>query len=77
LKAQSFSKDIIDEIPFKLNDIKKYIDFRESMPQLGINIILLFIFGFNFSKDEYNDKMIDKLDLLKDIQFLPVIEYDE
>ena len=60
-----------------MNDIKKYIDFRESIPQISHNIILLFLFGYHFSQEENNNKIIEELNLIKDIQFLPAIDYDE
>ena len=39
-----------NESPFTLNDIKKYIDFRESAAQIDKNIIMLFIFSYLFSQ---------------------------
>ena len=36
LEAKLFSLEITNESPFTLNDIKKYIDFRESVPQITV-----------------------------------------
>jgi len=38
---------------------------------------MFFIFAYHFSQEENINKIIDKLNLLKNIQFLPVIDYDE
>ena len=77
LKAKVFSMEASNEAPFTLNDIKKYIDFRESIPQINHLLIQLFIFVYHFSHEEYINKITEKLDVLKDIQFVPVIDYDE
>ena len=77
LKAKLFSMETSNEIPFTLNDIKKYIIFRENIPQINHLLIMLFIFAYHFSQEENINKIIDKLNLLKNIQFLPVIDYDE
>jgi len=66
-----------NEPPFTLNDIKKYIDFRESVPQINPLLIQLFIFVYHFSQEENIKKITDKLNLLKNIEFLPEIDYDE
>jgi type IV secretory pathway ATPase VirB11/archaellum biosynthesis ATPase len=76
LEAKLFSNDIIKESPFTLNDIKKYIDFRKSVPQINNLLIQLFIFVYHFSQEEYINKIAEKLDLMKNIEFLPIIDYD-
>ena len=43
-EAKLFSLDTTNESPFTLNDIRKYIDFRESVPQVNSSLIQLFIF---------------------------------
>ena len=51
--AKLFSNETTNESPFTLNDIKKYIDFRESVPQINKLLIQLFIFVYHFSQEEY------------------------
>ena len=75
--AKLFSLDATNESPFTLNDIRKYIDLRESVPQVNSPIIQLFIFVYHFTQEEYIKKISEKLDLLKNIEFLPIIDYDE
>ena len=67
LIAKLFSMDTSNEIPFTLNDIKKYIDFRESIPQINHLLIMLFIFAYHFSQEENINTIIEKLNLLKNI----------
>lgn len=74
--ALKFScEEASNESPFTLNDIKKYIDFRESAPQIDKNLIMLFIFAYHFSQSENIKKIIDKLELQKNSKFIPVIDY--
>ena len=75
--AKLFSMEASNEAPFTLNDIKKYIDFRESVPQINHLLIQLFIFVYHFSQEEYINKISETLNLLKNIEFLPIIDYDE
>ena len=75
--AKLFSLETTNESPFTLNDIRKYIDFRESVPQVNSSLIQLFIFVYHFTQEENIKKITDKLDLLKNIEFLPIIDYDE
>ena len=77
LDAILFSLETTNESPFTLNDIKKYIDFRESVPQINNLLIQLFIFVYHFSQEENIEKMTEKLGLLRNIEFLPTIDYDE
>ena len=77
VEAKLFSMDASNEAPFTLNDIKKYIDFRESVPQINHLLIQLFIFVYHFSQEDYINKITEKLGLLKNIEFLPIIDYDE
>jgi len=77
LDAILFSLETTNESPFSLNDIKKYIDFRESVPQINYLLIQLFIFAYHFSQEENINKISEKLDLLRNIEFLPTIDYDE
>ena len=76
-EAKLFSNETTNESPFTLNDIKKYIDFRESVPQINSLLIQLFIFVYHFSQEEYINKISEKLNLVKNIEFLPIIDYDE
>ena len=74
--ALKFSfEEASNESPFTLNDIKKYIDFRESASQIDKNLIMLFIFAYHFSQSENIKKIIDKLELQKNSKFIPVIDY--
>jgi len=77
LEAILFSLETTNESPFTLNDIKKYIDFRESFPQINNLLIQLFIFVYHFSQEENINKISEKLDLLRKIEFLPTRDYDE
>ena len=63
-------------ITFYLNDIKKYISFRESIPEINNNTIQLFIFSYHFSQKENIRKINDKLNLIN-IGFVPSIDYDQ
>ena len=73
--AKQFSLSASDESPFTLNDIKKYINFRESIPQINSITIQLFIFSYHFSQKENIDQINKKLNLI-DIGFVPSIDYD-
>ena len=77
LYAIKFSLETTNELPFTLNDIKNYIDFRECVPQIKISLIQLFIFVYHFSQEENINKISERLDLLRNIDFLPTIDYDE
>ena len=77
LEAIIFSLETTNESPFTLNDIKKYIEFRESVPQINNLLIQLFIFVYHFSQEENINKITERLNLLKNIEFLPTIDYDE
>jgi len=59
-----------------MNDIKKYIDFRESVQQINNLLIQLFIFIYHFSQEENINKISENFDLLKNIEFF-TIEYVE
>jgi midasin (ATPase involved in ribosome maturation) len=69
--------DTPNEASFTLNDIKKYLDFRESVPQINYLLIQLFIFVYHFSKEENIQKIVKELNLLKKFEFEPEIDYDE
>ena len=75
--AKLFSLDTTNESPFTINDIRNYIDLRESVPQVNSSLIQLFIFVYHFTQEEYIKKISDKLNLLKNIEFVPIIDYDE
>ena len=77
LYAIKFSLETTNELPFTLNDIKNYIDFRKSVPQIKISLIQLFIFVYHFSQEENMNKISERLDLLRNIDFLPTIDYDD
>jgi len=57
--------------------ILKNIDFRESIPQINNLLIQLFIFIYHFSQVENINKISEKLGLLKNIEFLLSIKYEE
>ena len=73
LNDKEFCLEASDESPFTLNDIKKYINFRESIPEINNNTIQLFIFSYNFSQKENIRKINDKLNLIN-IGFVPSID---
>ena len=75
-EAKLFSNETTNESPFTLNDIKKYIDFRESVPQINSLLIQLFIFVYHFSQEEYINKISKKLGFAENLEFLPIIDYD-
>ena len=88
LEAEDFTKKFLDlqlfiinettnESKFSLNDIKNYIDLRESVPKINYLLIQFFIFVYHFSKEENINKITEKLYLMKNIEFSPVIDYDE
>ena len=77
LFVKNFSIRVSNESPVTLNDIKNYIDFRQAIPHINYLVIQLFIFAYHFSQEEYINKITEELNLLKDIEFLPVIDYDE
>ena len=77
MEAKLFSNETSNESPFTLNDIKKYIDFRESVPQINSSLIQLFIFVYHFSQEENINKITEKLNFVKNMEFLPIIDYDE
>ena len=45
--------------------------------QINHLLIQLFIFVYHFSQEEYINKITEKLSLSKNIEFLPIIDYDE
>ena len=77
LEAKLFSLETTNESPFTLNDIKKYIDLRESVPQVNSLLIQLFLFVYHFNQEENIKKISEKLNLLRNIEFIPIIDYDE
>jgi len=77
LDAIKLSLEAPNESPFTLNDIKNYIDFRKSAPQINISLIQLFIFVYHFSQEENINKISEKLGLSRNIEYLPTIDYDE
>jgi energy-coupling factor transporter ATP-binding protein EcfA2 len=47
------------------------------VPQINYLLIQLFIFVYHFSQEENINKISERLDLLRNIEFLPTIDYDE
>ncbi len=64
-----FSLETTNESPFTLNYIKNYIDFRESIPQINISLIQLFIFINHFPQEENINKISERFGLLRNIDF--------
>ena len=77
VKAQIFSLETSNEAIFTLNEIKKYIDFRVAVPEIDKSLIMLFIFAYHFNQPINISKIIEYLDLPKQSEFIPVIDYDE
>ena len=75
LTAQKIAKEGIGEYPITLNEVKKYISFRKSIPDLDKKIFMLFIFNYHFSQKEniYKIKKELKLDTLL---YNPSISYE-
>ena len=62
---------------FNLIDIKKYIDFRKSVPKIHSLYLMLFTFVYRFDRPEIQEKMIRIFDLKLTADFNPYIEYDD
>ena len=56
-----FSLSASDESPFTLNDIKKYINFRKSIPEINNITTQLFIFSYHFSQKKNINQNIIKI----------------
>ena len=75
LKAQKIAKEGVGEFPITLHEVRKYISFRKSIPNLDKTIFLTFIFNYHFTQKEniYRAQKELKLDTFL---FNPIINYD-
>ena len=76
LKAQKIAKEGIGEFPITLHEVRKYISFRKSIPDLDKAIFMTFIFNYHFSQKENQYKAQKELKL-HEYFFNPVIRYEE
>ena len=76
LKALKIIKEGVGEFPLTLHEVRKYISFRKSIPQLDKTIFMSFIFNYHFSQKEniYRAKKELKLDTFL---FNPIINYEK
>jgi len=74
ITAQKIAKEGVGEFPITLHEVRKYISFRKSLPNLDKNIFMSFIFNYHFSQKEniYRAQKELKLDTFL---FNPVIDY--
>ena len=75
LKAQKIAKEGVGEFPITLHEVRKYISFRKSIPQLDKTIFMTFIFNYHFSQKENIYKAQKELNL-DTFLFNPIINYD-
>ena len=75
LKAQKIAREGVGEFPITLHEIRKYLSFRKSIPNLDKNIFMSFIFNYHFCQKEniYKAQKELKLDTFL---FNPIINYD-
>ena len=76
IKALKIIKEGVGEFPITLHEVRKYISFRKSIPQLDKTIFMSFIFNYHFSQKEniYRAKKELKLDTFL---FNPIINYEK
>ena len=74
LKAKRISESEINEFPITLNEVKKYIQFRNQIPNLDKSIFMKFIFQHHFTQIDSIKKVQESLKFL-DYMFNPYIEY--
>ena len=75
LKAQKIAREGVGEFPLTLHEVRKYISFRKSIPQLDKTIFKTFIFHYHFSQKENIYKAQKELKL-DSFLFNPIINYD-
>ena len=75
LKAQKIAKEGVGEYPITLHEVRKYISFRKSIPNIERNIFMLFIFNYHFSRKENILKAKKELKL-DTLFFNPIISYE-
>ena len=75
LKAQKIAKEGIGEFPITLQEVRKYISFRKSLPNLDKNIFMTFIFNYHFSQKENVIRAKKELKL-NTFLFNPIINYE-
>ena len=64
------------EFPLTLHEVRKYISFRKSIPDLDSIMIIYFIFRNHFTKNE-NIYRVEQALKLNKLHFNPIIEYSE
>ena len=77
ITALNFIKQNSIEPGFNLIDIRKYIDFRKSVPKINQLYLMLFIFVYRFDRPEIQEKMARILDIKLTDDFNPYIDYDD
>ena len=74
LKAKKISENEINELPLTLNEVRKYIQFRNAIPDLDKGILMKFIFEHHFTQLESIQKVKKSLNFI-DYMFNPYIKY--
>ena len=74
ITAQKIAKEGVGEFPITLHEVRKYISFRKSLPNLDKNIFMSFIFNYHFSQKENMYRAQKELKLTQFL-FNPVIDY--
>ena len=58
LDAQKISKEENGESPITIHEVRKYISFRKSIPELDKKLFMTFIFDYHFNQVENKNKYI-------------------
>ena len=74
LKAKKISENEINELPLTLNEVRKYIQLRNEIPDLDKGIFMKFIFQHHFTQIDSIKKVQKSLNFI-DYMFNPFIEY--
>ncbi len=74
LKAKKISENEINELPLTLNEVRKYIQFRNEIPDLDKGILMKFIFEHHFTQIDSIQKVKNSLNFI-DYMFNPYIKY--
>ena len=74
LKAKKISETEINELPLTLNEVRKYIQLRNEIPDLDKGIFMNFIFQHHFTHLDSIKKVQKSLNFI-DYMFNPYIEY--
>ena len=75
LEAQKIAKEENGESPITLHEVRKYISFRKSIPELDKKLFMTFIFDYHFNQIENKIKVRNNLKL-NEYNFEPIINYD-